>query len=223
MPAPTDSRAARSELEALVERAAAGPVARLARLNRDYARSAARSGRQASVLMLFGEVEGEVSVLLTQRAATLRTHAGQVAFPGGSQDPADSGAVAAAVREAEEETGLLEEDYTVLGALDPVPVPISGFLVTPVLAWWDAPRLLAPVDPGETARVFTVPVRDLADASLRVTTELRRDSHVFRGPGFEVAETLVWGFTGYLVEALLEELGWSEPVAGSRTVDPRGY
>ena len=216
-----DAPTALADLEDLLARSSEHRVPRLDRMRTDYA-GATSATRAASVLVLFGMVEGELSVLLTQRAAEMRKHAGQVAFPGGAQDPEDADVVAAAVREAEEETGLLAEDYRILGTLPPIPVAVSGFLVTPVLAWWDSPRPLAPVDAAETARVFTVPVRELADGDLRVRTVLRRDRHVFKGPGWQVREALVWGFTGFVLEAILEELGWISPHTPQRTVDPLG-
>ncbi len=123
----------------------------------------ASGGRQAAVLVLFGEGARGPELLLMERAGTLRSHAGQPSFPGGALDPEDGdpatlGPLRAALREAEEETGLDPGGVQVFGVLPRLYIPVSGFVVTPVLGWWRTPSPVGAVDPGETARVFTVPV-----------------------------------------------------------------
>jgi ADP-ribose pyrophosphatase YjhB (NUDIX family) len=147
-------------------------------------------------------------VLLIERAHTLRDHAGQPAFPGGSLDPDDADAVDAALREAEEEVGLDRSSVTVLANLPTVWIPVTGFVVTPVLGWWHSPSTVAPVDAGEVAAVVRVPVAELADPANRV---LVRHPSGWIGPGFTVGGLLVWGFTAGLVDTLLRLGGWEQP------------
>lgn len=166
----------------------------------------ADGGRRASVLVLFGEDSAHgPDVLLTERASTLREHAGQVSFPGGGSDPGDGDAIATALREAEEETGLDPVGVTPLALLPELFIPPSGFVVTPVLAHWHEPTLVHPVDPGETAAVVRVPISTLADPAHRI-----RVAHPsgYTGPAFLVAGLLVWGFTGGILSALLRLGGW---------------
>ncbi len=89
----------------------------------------------------------------------------------------------AALREAEEETGLDPAGVQLFGVLPKLYIPVSGFVVSPVLAWWREPSPVGVVDPNETARVFTVPVADLTDPANRVTT-IHPSGH--RGPAFLV-------------------------------------
>lgn len=122
------------------------------------------SGRQSAVLILFGEGEHGPELLLMERAGSLRSHAGQPSFPGGALDPEDGdahgeGPLRAALREAEEETGLDPAGVQLFGVLPALYIPVSGFVVTPVLGWWREPSPVGVVDPNETARVFTVPWR----------------------------------------------------------------
>ncbi|MET9990877.1 CoA pyrophosphatase [Streptomyces mutabilis] len=173
------------------------------------------AGRQSAVLILFGEGEGGrgPELLLMERAGTLRSHAGQPAFPGGALDPEDGdpqgeGPLRAALREAEEETGLDPAGVQLFGALPKLYIPVSGFVVTPVLAWWREPTPVGVVDPNETARVFTVPVADLADPANRVTT-VHPSGH--KGPAFLVESALVWGFTAGIIDRLLHFAGWERP------------
>ena len=98
-------------------------------------------------------------LLLIERAATLRSHAGQPAFPGGAVDPGDGGPVGAALREAQEEVGLDPASVDVLGTLPDLFLPPSGFVVTPVVAWWRAPHPVGVVDTAEVASVVRVPAR----------------------------------------------------------------
>src|SRR5699024_5371153 len=86
--------------------------------------------RPAAVLMLFGDDEDiGPEIVLTQRADTLRAHAGQIAFPGGSVDAADPSPVAAALREAEEEVGLRPDEVGVFGELPVLWLPPNNFAV----------------------------------------------------------------------------------------------
>lgn len=173
--------------------------------------------RRAAVLMAFAEdPDHGPDVLLVERAGTLRNHAGQVAFPGGSTDPGDAGPIAAALREAEEETGLDPTGVVPLALLPELFIPPSGFAVTPVLAHWARPTAVHAVDAGETAAVVRVPLERLADPHNRF--QVGHPSGLV-GPAFTVAGLLVWGFTGGLLSALLDLGGWARPWDTSRVED----
>jgi 8-oxo-dGTP pyrophosphatase MutT (NUDIX family) len=167
------------------------------------------TARQAAVLMLFGQSpgpDGELrgDVLLIERARELRAHAGQPAFPGGTVDPDDEGPIAAALREAVEETGLDPEGVRVYGTLPGLYVPVSGFMVTPVLAWWENPTAVYPVDTAEVAAVVRVPIEELTDPANRLYVRLP-DGRT--GMAFRVGGLLVWGFTAALLGAVLSHAG----------------
>ncbi|WP_406095489.1 NUDIX hydrolase [Streptomyces sp. NBC_01013] len=194
------------------------PVARAARtvepqqLSR-FLPPANGAGRQSAVLVLFGEGARGPELLLMERAGSLRSHPGQPSFPGGSLDPADgdqetTGPLRAALREAEEETGLDPRGVQLFGVLPRLYIPVSSFVVTPVLGWWRTPSPVGVVDPAETARVFTVPVADLTDPANRVTT-VHPSGH--RGPAFLVESALVWGFTAGVIDRILHFAGWERP------------
>ena len=168
------------------------------------------SGRHSAVLMLFASPDGVAAadVLLLQRAATLRSHAGQVAFPGGATDPVDVSSAPTALREANEEVGLRPETVDVLAELPALFLPPSGYVVTPVLAWWERPHPVRPVNEAEVARVELVRIDELVDPANRF-----RVSHPsgWLGPGFEAGGLFVWGFTAGLLDRLLELGGWAKP------------
>jgi 8-oxo-dGTP pyrophosphatase MutT (NUDIX family) len=168
------------------------------------------SGRHSAVLILFASPgsAAEADVLLIQRSATMRSHAGQVAFPGGATDPQDASASATALREAAEEVGLKPHTVDVLAELPALWLPPSGFVVTPVVAYWRSPHPVGVVDEAEVAGVERVRLADLLDPANRFTV---RHPSGYRGPGFAVNGLFVWGFTAGLLDRLLRLAGWEQP------------
>jgi 8-oxo-dGTP pyrophosphatase MutT (NUDIX family) len=171
-------------------------------------RPPALGGRRSAVLVLFGDGPEGPDLLFIQRNEGLRRHAGQPAFPGGAIEEDDDGPVAAALREAAEETGLDPGGVDVLCTLPELFIERSGFRVVPVLAWWRAPSAVRPTDIGEVAAVERIPVADLADPHHRVT--LRHPSGR-TGPAFRIGSMLIWGFTAVLTDRLLALAGWELP------------
>jgi 8-oxo-dGTP pyrophosphatase MutT (NUDIX family) len=166
------------------------------------------SGRASAVLMAFADTVDGPAVLLIERAADMRKHPGQVAFPGGSLDATDESLEAAALREANEEVGLDPASVRIVGELPAIFIPVSGFVVTPVLAWWEHPHEVRPVDAAEVARVALVPIAELVDPANRF-----RVTHPsgWLAPGFQAGGLFVWGFTAGLLDRLLEFGGWAQP------------
>jgi len=170
-----------------------------------------RETARAAVLIPLIDRGDELSVLLTLRADALRHHAGQISFPGGRQEACDSDAVAAALRETEEEIGLRREFVEVIGLL-PDHVVISGFRVTPVVGLV-RPGFELVLDPTEVAGTFEAPLRHLLDPS----THARR----WRRIGEVDVETLdlpwgsfnIWGATAGMLLTLREVLGGT-PIHG---------
>ncbi|MBC6470856.1 NUDIX hydrolase [Actinomadura alba] len=172
--------------------------------------------RPAAVLVLFGEGTEGPDLLLIQRAVTLNNHAGQPAFPGGGIDPGDAGPVAAALREAQEETGLDPAGVEILAVLPELYLAHSGYRVTPVAGWWREPTEVFAADPGEVASVARVPIAELVEPANRLNV---RSPSGHAAPAFQAGGMLVWGFTAGLLTQLLDVGGWSRPWDTTRVED----
>jgi 8-oxo-dGTP pyrophosphatase MutT (NUDIX family) len=228
---------ARAELRALCERGLDWHTD----LSRALPDSA--NARRAAVLVLFGVLDAvpasaptstpdgwprsarcvvarDLDVLILRRAATLGSHPGQIAFPGGRLEATDADATAAAPREAVEETGLDPDGVETLGTLPPLPLAVSNHLVTPVPAWWTRPSEVAAVDHDETVEVFRIPVADLLNPANRASTEHAVGKRSYRLPAFIVDGRLVWGFTAMVLSRMFDELGWAVPWDVDRVVAP---
>jgi 8-oxo-dGTP pyrophosphatase MutT (NUDIX family) len=164
------------------------------------ARPPASGGRRSAVLVLFGDGAHGPDLLYIQRSQGLRRHPGQPAFPGGKIEESDASPVAAALREAVEETGLDPAGVDVLTTLPEMFIARSEFRVVPVLGWWRTPSAVRPTDIGEVAAVERIGVADLADPANRL---MMRFPGGRSGPAFRIGPMLIWGFTALLTDRLL--------------------
>lgn len=173
-------------------------------LNPDVVLPEGRVSRPAGVLAPIQLVDGRLELLLTKRSSGLKHHPGQIAFPGGKQDPGDADSIAAALREAHEEIGLPPENVEVLGTL-PVHDTVTSFAVTPVIGLIRDRFDIRP-EPGEVAEVFSVPLSHVLDpANYLVQSRRWRGSlrHYFTVP---YGPYYIWGATARMLREWTERM-----------------
>jgi 8-oxo-dGTP pyrophosphatase MutT (NUDIX family) len=174
-------------------------------LEPDPRHAAAPGDRLASVLLPV--VEGR-SIVFTKRAAHLPRHAGEISFPGGIRHDDDVDAAATALRETEEELGIVPSDVEILGALPPLHTFVSAILIVPFVGLLEARPVLRP-NPGEIAEVLEYRL-DALDAAER-RGEWRRERGTYRGYVYEMDGQTIWGATAMILHSLLEPLRAGTP------------
>jgi 8-oxo-dGTP pyrophosphatase MutT (NUDIX family) len=163
----------------------------------------------SGVLAAFFEERGEARLILTRRSSGLRTHQGQVSFPGGRLDEGED-AVAAALREAFEEVDLDPCLVMTVGWLHPLVTMVSDSFILPVLGSVDGRPHLTP-NPGEVERIFDVSLAELADPAIFHEERWRIPGRVITGSEdnsfpiwfFEISGELIWGATARMLYELL--------------------
>jgi 8-oxo-dGTP pyrophosphatase MutT (NUDIX family) len=175
------------------------------RLNPDLRDMIVRPGlRDAAVLIPVVNHDEGATVILTQRTAMMRSHSGQIAFPGGKIDPEDRSPEAAALREADEEIGLDEAHVDIIGRL-PDYVSGSGYRIAPVLSIV-RPGFDLTINPYEVDDAFEVPLAFLMDpANHRQQSRVWNDRERFF---YEMpfGERYIWGVTAGIIRTLYERL-----------------
>ncbi len=160
--------------------------------------------KPAGVLVPIMERQGGLSVLLTQRAADLTHHAGQVSFPGGRMEEHDADVREAALRETHEEVGIEPQLVDVIGYLDSMPT-ITGFAVTPVVGLIQG-GIEVVVDRTEVDYAFEVPLDYLLDESNDRLCNREFEGRQFRLVEFHYNDERIWGATAYMLLAFRKYL-----------------
>jgi len=172
----------------------------------------AGSRRAAVLVPVLLEPEG-ARLVYTVRRDHLQDHAGQISFPGGSMDPADGSLLETALREAEEEIDLSPDLVEVIGELEEMYIPPSGFRVSPFVG------LLSPgaelvLHPDEVEAIFTVPLDELVSPRTLQRVLWTYEGREYEVPVFAVEgppRRNIWGATAAMTAALLARLGWQQP------------
>lgn len=160
--------------------------------------------RKAGILIGCVERENGLNVILTRRAAHLKHHPGQVAFPGGKHEKFDHSLIHTAIREADEEIGIPESKIQVLGTL-PELVTISNFLVTPVVALISN-DYEAKLDTNEVESIFEIPASHLFDIQQLNSQVFKINDVNHRVFAIPYKEYFIWGVTAQIIQALQLQL-----------------
>jgi len=163
-----------------------------------------RKLRPAGVLVAFHDRGNGLELLLTKRASHLKHHPGQIAFPGGKQDPDDADVIATALREAQEEVALTPSTVEILGTL-PQHETVTGFIVTPVLGLVTTPFSPRP-EPGEVDEAFFAPFSHVTDPM-----QYRIEGRRWRGQrrlyyAVPFGPYYIWGATARMLRGLADQV-----------------
>ena len=161
--------------------------------------------RPAAALLLVYPVDGAATILLTKRTSHLPSHKGQVSLPGGALDPGES-VEEGALREAREEVGLGSELVRLEGRLTPLYIPVSGFMLNPVVATMPV-RPAVVREAGEVERIIEASVADIAAPGRHRRVTRVRDGLEFDMPYFDIDGEEIWGATAMVLSEFVTLLG----------------
>ncbi|AOM40362.1 CoA pyrophosphatase [Xenorhabdus hominickii] len=163
----------------------------------------ANNERNAAVLLPI-ICKPEPTLLLTQRSHSLRSHAGQIAFPGGAADPEDYSIIATALREAEEEVSIPQDKVQILGQLAPLDSR-GGYRVTPVIGLIP-PSISFRTNPAEVAKIFEVPLFDALSLPHYQYLDIKYRSRQHRIYFYWHQEQMIWGLTAAILYQLAQQV-----------------
>jgi 8-oxo-dGTP pyrophosphatase MutT (NUDIX family) len=160
--------------------------------------------RKSGVLILLYEKEEKIYTLLMLRTAYNGVHSSQVSFPGGSFDSGDSSLEDTALREMQEETGILKESIQIIGSLTELYIPPSNFVVKPVIGFTTEAIKVYP-DPREVDEIFETEISlFLNDSNIKTKEITIKDGRKFITPYYDVHGFTVWGATAMILKEFSE-------------------
>lgn len=166
--------------------------------------SITRPIKEAAVLITLVEIDQQLEVILTRRAAHLKHHPGQISFPGGKVEPQDKNIVSTALRESEEEIGLMPQQVEVIGKLNDYNT-VSGFKVTPVIAMLKNQQDFT-IDTNEVSEVFNVPLKFFIDTENHSFINLIKEGKKHKVYFMPYEQYNIWGTTALILKDLVKHL-----------------
>jgi len=176
----------------------------------------APSDRQEAAVLALLSLEDAPDLVLTVRAADLAHHAGQISLPGGRREPGDRCPSETALRETHEEIDLPPTQVRPIGQMRPRELAVSANRVIPVVGVWSGQETIAARDGNEVEMILRWPISLLASPKHRLMAHHPIGGH---GPAWQIDDLFLWGFTGYLVDALLRLGGWQQDWDKDQIVD----
>jgi 8-oxo-dGTP pyrophosphatase MutT (NUDIX family) len=158
---------------------------------------------QSGVLMLIFPYRGKIHTCLIRRPSTMRNHGGQIAFPGGRYEPADTDLIQTALRESFEEIGTDKDQIEIIGALSPIYIQVSNFKIYPFIGWCDKlPDFKT--DKSEVDELFKIPVETIFHPTTFQTKSVITARGTFEAPGFYIEPLFIWGATAMVLSEFKE-------------------
>ena len=172
------------------------------RMVRNFPRTPGPDAKVAAVLTLLFPDKGSVHTVFMQRPDYTGVHGGQISFPGGKMEPSDKDIIQTAIREANEETGVNQEDISVINTLTPLFIPVSNMIVTPVVSWTKhKPEFRH--HPDEVVFLFDAEINKLLDHSIIRTKPMEIHGEMIDVKYFDYNGKVIWGATAMMLHELL--------------------
>lgn len=158
------------------------------------------TAKKAAVMLLLFQKEGEWYTTLMQRPETPYPHSRQISFPGGGVEPEDTSHAHTALRETQEEFGIESSAIEIVGALSPLYIPVSQYLVYPYVGYLMVPPIYY-LQPEEVEEVIEVKISDLINPDTVKMTTIKTSSglQLKEVPYFDVEDRVVWGATAMML------------------------
>ena len=173
------------------------------RLTNEYGRKDYSKPKKAGVLVLLYPIENKLFTVFTRRTKNGKSHKGEISFAGGKYEEDDDSLVETAIREANEEIGVLKENLTILGKLSMLYIPISNFDVLPVVAYSNTrPNFKKSVD--EVKKIIEIPLSELFDDDKVSVRNVRLNDESYKIPYFSLKNCYIWGATAMMLSELKE-------------------
>ena len=157
---------------------------------------------RAAVLVLLYPAHNKIHLVFMKRNEYDGPHSGQVSFPGGAWEPDDLSLEQTAIRETREEIGVTDS-IQILGALTPLHIPVSNFMVSPFVGWTDDTPKFHP-DRSEVQYLIEVSIRELLDPAIRDSETLYHHGRPVEAPFYRVGKNKIWGATAMMLSEFLQ-------------------
>ena len=161
--------------------------------------------QKAGVLILVYQKDQQLYIAFIQRTVYNGPHSGQISFPGGKSENSDQDIIQTALRECQEEIGINPKKVNVLGQLTPLHIPVSNFLVFPVIGHYEGiPSFVA--DSNEVEKILEIKLLDLLNPKNRTSKEFKYGDLSFEAPIYNPSNITIWGATAMILSEFLEIL-----------------